>query len=146
MYQTLPPPVPAHQNNYLSVHNTTSSKRNSDISLDYDLTSSSDESDVEFKYPSEEHKFWQVHSSTTIIAPPTSEYDAISMDYMPKKNQPQQQQQTVPRISLVALVNQSLSHAFDDVDDEIEKEWETSRINLTKSLTKAPKISLIMTQ
>lgn len=147
---TSPPPVPSHQ-----YQSHSAMKRNSDnLSLDYDSTTSDDESETlepsYQKYKTEEHKFWQVHSSTTIISPPmvASDYAAISMSYVnPKliKKQQQQQQKNKPVVlSLYAQVQQILGSTFDEIDDEIETEWQVSRTKLNQTLIHLPSISLNM--
>jgi hypothetical protein len=130
------------------------SEQNNEIALDYDSsTSSSDESEGGFSNrfssqsynsnnPTEEHKFWQVHSSTTIIAPPMTDTDfsaAISMNYV---NPRTLKKQPVARIPLAIQVRNALASTFDDVDEEIEREWESSRIQLRKSLITLPTNSL----
>ncbi|KAI9344486.1 hypothetical protein BD770DRAFT_397635 [Pilaira anomala] len=104
-------------------------------------SSSEDESDTETNRfstescHSEEHQFWQVHSSTTIIAPPASlDYaSSIKMTYTPKKKQ---------RLALASQVQSILGSTFDTVDNEIELEWENSRTQLKDSLIVLPTLSL----
>ncbi|KAI8637913.1 hypothetical protein BD408DRAFT_423761 [Parasitella parasitica] len=150
----LPPPLPLHQHQ----NSTSAAKRNSDsLSLDYDLTSSDEESDTlepsSLKYKTEEHKFWQVHSSTTIISPPVvaSDYTTISMSYVNPKlikkkpqPQPQPQKKATVALSLANQVQQILGSAFDEIDDEIEREWQVSRTKLNQTLIQVPSISLVM--
>ncbi|CEP10886.1 hypothetical protein [Parasitella parasitica] len=151
-----PPPLPVH----LHQNATSIMKRNSEtLSLDYDLSSSDDESDTlepsYQKYKTEEHKFWQVHSSTTIISPPmiASDCAPISMSYVNPKlakkhhQEPQQQKlQKNPAVvaSLATQVQQILGSAFDEIDDEIENEWQISRTELNQTLNQVPSISLAM--
>lgn len=114
------------------------------LQTDSDCSSSSsseDESDTETNRfstescRSEEHQFWQVHSSTTIIAPPASlNYaSSIQMSYTPKKKQ---------RLALASQVKSILGSTFDTVDNEIELEWENSRTQLKDSLIVLPTLSL----
>ncbi|KAL9556357.1 hypothetical protein MBANPS3_001908 [Mucor bainieri] len=143
-----PPPVPSHRYQPPAVAATTPLKRLSDtLSLDFDSTTSSDDESETLepsyqKYKTEEHKFWQVHSSTTIISPPmaASDYAAISMSYvnprLAKKQQQPQKKQVVQRI---------LGSTFDEIDDEIENEWQMSRTELNQTLIHVPSISLTMT-
>jgi hypothetical protein len=166
MNSSPPPPVPLHQSTvyiptFIQSHskqdslfrNSPAAKRDSDLSLvDYDSTaSSSDESDTDgFRYSSEsfqttsdEHQFWQVHSSTTIIAPPT--LASISMNYVnPKKKLKEQQPRKT--LSLAAQVQRILGSTLDEVDEEIEKEWDQSRTQLTQTLIDLPNISFLSTQ
>lgn len=154
-----PPPVPSHQ--YPSsaaavaaATTMTAHKRYSDNpSLDFDSTSSDDESETlepsYQRYKTEEHKFWQVHSSTTIISPPmvASDHAAISMSYVnPKlaKKQQQPQQKKQMALSLAAQVQRILGSTFDEIDDEIENEWQISRTKLNQTLIHVPSISLTM--
>ncbi|CAO3607654.1 unnamed protein product [Mucor fragilis] len=147
-----PPPVPSHQ-----YQPAATPKRLSDnLSLDFDSTSSDDESETlepsYQKYKTEEHKFWQVHSSTTIISPPmaASDYAAISMSYVnPRLAKKQQQPQPQPQkkqvaLSLAAQVQHILGSTFDEIDDEIENEWQISRTKLNQTLIHVPSISLTM--
>lgn len=172
MNSSPPPPVPLHRSstyvpNFIQPHsnstkhdssfrNSLATENNSGLSLiDYDSTaSSSDESDIDgFRYlsennqtTSEEHKFWQVHSSTTIIAPPTlsSDLAAISMDYVnPKTRKVQQQKQSRKALSLALQVQRILGSALNDVDEEIESEWNQSRAQLRQTLLYLPNISLL---
>ncbi|KAF1806452.1 hypothetical protein FB192DRAFT_1350576 [Mucor lusitanicus] len=150
-----PPPVPSHR--YTPLPAIATPKRHSDtLSLDFDSTTSSDDESETLepsyqKYKTEEHKFWQVHSSTTIISPPmaASDYAAISMSYVnPKlaKKQPQPQpQKKQVALSLAAQVQHILGSTFDEIDDEIENEWQISRTQLNQTLIHVPSISLTMT-
>ncbi|GAA5804824.1 hypothetical protein HPULCUR_010332 [Helicostylum pulchrum] len=164
---TPPPPVPVHKSplptlnisiiepNY-NYHNTAMNapvkrrisylgkKPRKYISLaESDMSSSSDESEIESNrfssesYDSkcsEEHQFWQVHASTTIIAPPMSAKKDyfIEMSYQPKNK----------RVALAAQVRNVLGSTFEMVDNEIEKEWESSRTHLKDSLIVLPTLSL----
>ncbi|KAL7314669.1 hypothetical protein PS15m_006212 [Mucor circinelloides] len=153
-----PPPVPSHQypssSAAFAATTTTALKRHSDNpSLDFDSTSSDDESETlepsYQRYKTEEHKFWQVHSSTTIISPPmvASDHAAISMSYVnPKlaKKQQQPQQKKQMALSLAAQVQRILGSTFDEIDDEIENEWQISRTKLNQTLIHVPSISLTM--
>lgn len=144
---TLPPPVPVHKSplpalninqNYNDKKHLSyiGRKRNGEPLLD-DSSSSTDESETE-NYNTEEHKFWQVHSSTTIISPPMPGNDyaaSIQMSYVSPKNTKKQ------RISLAIQVHNILGLAFDTVDKEIEQEWENSRVQLRKSLVVLPSLS-----
>ncbi|KAG2236303.1 hypothetical protein BDF21DRAFT_425013 [Thamnidium elegans] len=110
--------------------------------VESDLSSSSDESEIESNrfssesYDSkcsEEHQFWQVHASTTIIAPPMSVKDySVEMSYQPKNK----------RVALATQVRNVLGSTFEMVDNEIEKEWENSRTQLKDSLIVLPTLSL----
>lgn len=111
--------------------------------VESDISSSSDESEIECNrfssgsYDSkcsEEHQFWQVHASTTIIAPPMSAHSkdySIEMSYQPKNK----------RVALAALVRSVLGSTFEMVDNEIEREWEERRTHLD-SLIVLPTLSL----
>ncbi|GAA5813071.1 hypothetical protein MFLAVUS_006538 [Mucor flavus] len=84
---------------------------------------------------SEEHQFWQVHASTTIIAPPLSAHSkdySIEMSYQPKNK----------RVALAAQVRSVLGSTFEMVDNEIEREWEERRTHLKDSLIVLPTLSL----
>lgn len=141
---------------YLGKQQQSKKKRNVQANeiLEYDSpTSSSDESEGGYSNrfssqslnsnPSEEHKFWQVHSSTTIIAPPMTEADfsAINMNYVNTKTL-KKRATVAARIPLAVQVRNILSSTFDDVDEEIEREWESSRKMLKKSLIVLPTQSL----
>ncbi|CEP10887.1 hypothetical protein [Parasitella parasitica] len=149
---TLPPPPPLPVHHCLNTASAT--KKNSEtLSSDDDLSSSDDESDTlepsYQKYATEEHKFWQVHSSTTIISPPmiTSDCDAISMSYVnpklaKKQQKPQAQKKSAVILSLAFQVRQTLGSAFDEIDVDIENEWQDSREKLNQTLNQEPSISL----
>jgi hypothetical protein len=100
--------------------------------LDFD--SSSSESDHAPASPDrlsiDEHQFWQAHASTTIICPPSF---------------PQQQQQPISYPirrrnaplhppSLAIQVRSILGRVLEEVDAEIDEEWEQSRNALNKLL------------
>jgi hypothetical protein len=153
MINPSPPPVPLHQStafihstkNDSLFSNSSVAKRNSDLSLiDYDSTS--DESDADgLRYSSsEEHQFWQVHSSTTIIAPPTlaSDMSAISMDYV----NPKTLKKPRKALCLATQVQHILGSTLDEVDKDIEREWDQSRTQLEQALIYLPNISLLSTQ
>ncbi|CAO3656889.1 unnamed protein product [Mucor hiemalis] len=135
---------------YLGKQQQSKKKRSvqaNEMLLEYDSsTSSSDESEGGYSNrfssqslkskPSEEHKFWQVHSSTTIIAPPMTETDfsaAINMNYVNPRTL-KKQATVVARIPLAIQVRNILSSTFEDVDEEIEREWESSLLP-TQSLS-----------
>ncbi|KAK4509096.1 Dolichyl-phosphate-mannose--protein mannosyltransferase 4 [Mucor velutinosus] len=146
-----PPPVPSHQ--YQPAAAAVPKRHSDTLSLDFDSTTSDDESETlepsYQKYKTEEHKFWQVHSSTTIISPlmAASDYAAISMSYVnPKLAKKQQQpQKKQVALSLAAQVQRILGSTFDEIDDEIENEWQSSRTKLNQTLVHVPSISLTMT-
>lgn len=138
----LPPPVPIHKSPLPALNKSIRDKvsylgrkRPGELLVD-DGSSSSDESETE-NYHTEEHKFWQVHSSTTIISPPNNDYStSIQMAYVSPKNTKKQ------RISLALQVHNILGSTFDTVDKEIEQEWENSSgVQLRKSLIVLPNIS-----
>ncbi|KAG2195445.1 hypothetical protein INT47_000410 [Mucor saturninus] len=141
---TLPPPVPIHKSPLPALSKST--HQNNDKKVSYlgrkrhgelltDDGSSSDESETD-NYNTEEHKFWQVHSSTTIISPSGHDYNtSIQMSYVSPKNTKKQ------RISLAIQVHNILGSTFDAVDKEIEQEWESSRVQLRKSLIILPNLS-----
>ncbi|KAL9543880.1 hypothetical protein PS6_009040 [Mucor atramentarius] len=142
-----PPPVPSHQypssSAAFAATTTTALKRHSDNpSLDFDSTSSDDESETlepsYQRYKTEEHKFWQVHSSTTIISPPmvASDHAAISMS--------QETTTTTTKETNGFIVQRILGSTFDEIDDEIENEWQISRTKLNQTLIHVPSISLTM--
>lgn len=89
---SLPPLIPPHQ---LKTNHRQS------------FCSSSDDDD---SFMMDEHKFWQVHSSTLIISPPLKS---------PTKNR-------VP-LNLASQVKQILGSTIDQVDEEIEQEWNQRR-------------------
>jgi hypothetical protein len=134
---------------YLGISSQQQTKRKS--FLEYDSSCSSDSEGDDHRYStesivSEEHKFWQVHSSTTIIAPPSDQKYLATMEmaYVPRPRQSNSNKTNnkKQRISLAAQVRDILGNTLDDVDEEIEKEWENSRLKLRKSLLILPTISL----
>lgn len=141
---TLPPPVPIHKSPLPALSKSTyhsddkkvsylGRKRHGELLVD-DSFSSSDESETD-NYHTEEHKFWHVHASTTIISPSGHDYNtSIQMSYVPKITKKQ-------RISLAIQVHNILGSTFDIVDKEIEEEWESSRVQLRKSLITLPNSS-----
>lgn len=150
---------------YLGFSQQQQGKRKSFLSRGYESSggSSEDESeedDNSHRYStesivSEEHKFWQVHSSTTIIAPPSicsdQQYIAnMDMAYVapPLRKNTVNSTKVVkkkPRISLAEQVRDILGSTLDQVDEEIEREWENSRMELRNSLIVLPTISLTTT-
>ncbi|KAG1052584.1 hypothetical protein G6F42_028938 [Rhizopus arrhizus] len=76
-----------------------------------------------------------------------SDHAAISMSYVnPKlaKKQQQPQQKKQMALSLAAQVQRILGSTFDEIDDEIENEWQISRTKLNQTLIHVPSISLTM--
>ncbi|KAI8885267.1 hypothetical protein K501DRAFT_284441 [Backusella circina FSU 941] len=145
-----PPPLPLHgldntvsaYKSYLPPLSQTNLSRTTiaiskETLLDFD--SSSSESDHAPASPDrlsmDEHQFWQVHASTTIICPPSFQ-------------QQQQQQQSISFIpypintrkapsrppSLAIQVRSILGSALEEVDAEIDADWEQSRTALNKIL------------
>ncbi|KAI8997637.1 hypothetical protein BDB01DRAFT_771799 [Pilobolus umbonatus] len=90
-------------------------------------TSTQSESNFIMSTPS----FWQVHSSVTVISPLLRDMDSqrMSMKFKsihrpPKKN----------TLALAENVNQLLGNVFEEVDRELEAEWDISRHSLQQSL------------
>ncbi|KAI7901312.1 uncharacterized protein BX663DRAFT_514081 [Cokeromyces recurvatus] len=80
---------------------------------------------VDCYHVSTEHKFWQAHSSMTIIAPPMVSSNSYHRSSFPmKKKQP----------TLAVQVKQILGTTFDETDSEIEAEWNKSRTKLSSVL------------
>jgi hypothetical protein len=143
-----PPPLPLHgldntiitHKSYLPPYSQVVLSRQTltipnEVLLDFD--SSSSESDHAPTSPDklsiDEHQFWQAHASTTIICPPSF---------------PQQQQQPISFIpfpvkrkktpsyspSLAIQVRSILGSVVEEVDAEIDEDWEQSRNALNKLL------------
>jgi hypothetical protein len=105
--------------------------------LDFD--SSSSESDHAPTSPDrlsmDEHQFWQAHASTTIICPPSFPQQQQQQQPISFIPYPIRRRNAPPRPpSLVIQVRSILGSVLEEVDAEIDEEWEQSRNALNKLL------------
>jgi hypothetical protein len=75
----------------------------------------------------DEHQFWQAHASTTIICPPSfpQQQQQQPISFMPYPIKRKKTPSYPP--SLAIQVQSILGSVLEEVDAEIDKDWEQSR-------------------